>query len=119
MVFNLQGRRGDFGVTKDIHDELYSEITDSDTTCQSCVHKFLHSGPGFLNGGAAGDNGLAIVRRPTWRVSNGGINIFEGDGKVNQIKIETVNAPVLKLLFADGAHVLLVVKRVPELGDDE
>ena len=34
-------------------------------------------------------------------------------------EVEVVDPPIPKLLLADGLHALLVVERVPELGDDE
>ena len=38
---------------------------------------------------------------------------------MDEVEVEVVDAPVLKLAFADGFDALGVVERVPELGDEE
>ena len=38
---------------------------------------------------------------------------------MNDVEVEVVDAPVLKLLFADGLDALVVVVAVPEFGDKE
>jgi len=38
---------------------------------------------------------------------------------VDNVKVEVVNAPVSELLLANGSNAVLVVERVPQLGDNE
>lgn len=38
---------------------------------------------------------------------------------MHNVEVEVVDAPVLKLFFADGPNALLVMERVPQLGDEE
>ena len=38
---------------------------------------------------------------------------------MDEVQVEVVDVPVLKLAFADGANALRVMEGVPEFGDDE
>ena len=38
---------------------------------------------------------------------------------MDNVKVKIVNTPVLELLLADWLDAVMVVKRVPELGDKE
>ena len=42
----------------------------------------------------------------------------EGDWEVNEVEVEVVQAQVVQRALARGAHVLLAVVRVPQLGRD-
>lgn len=117
-MFDLEGCGRDLGIAEEIHDELAVEIADADGFGQILAHKILHGRPGLLNGSVTGDNVLAIVSEARW-VSFRGIDIFEGDGKMNDVKVEVVDAPVLELLFTDGLHTVMVVERVPQFRDKE
>lgn len=38
---------------------------------------------------------------------------------MNDVEVEVIDAPVLKLLFADGFDVVVAVVGVPEFGDEK
>ena len=38
---------------------------------------------------------------------------------MDDVKVKIVNTPVLELLLADWLDAVMVVKRIPELGDEE
>lgn len=61
---------------------------------------------------------FAIVGEAGW-VALRGVDVLEGDGEVHDIEVKVVDAPVLKLLFADGLDAVVVVEGIPELGDKE
>lgn len=117
-MFDLEGGGRDLGIAEEIHDELAVKIANADGFGQTLAHKALHSRPGLLDGSFTGDNVLAIISEARW-VSFRGVDIFEGDGKMDDVKVKVVDAPVLKLLFADGLHTVMVVERVPKFGDKE
>lgn len=71
-----------------------------------------------MDGSVSRDHVLAIVSEAGW-VSFRGVDIFEGNGEMDNVKVEVIDAPVLELLFADGLHTVMVVERVPEFGDKE
>jgi len=56
---------------------------------------------------------------PARGVADRGVDILEGDGEVDEIEVEVVDAPVGELLADDGLDALTIVEGVPELGDDE
>ena len=118
MMFDLEGCGSDLGIAEEIHDELAIEIADADGFGQTLAHKILHGRPGLLNGSVTGDDVLAIVSEARW-VSLRGVDIFEGDGEMDDVKVEVVDTPVLELLFADGLHTVVVVERIPEFRDEE
>ena len=118
MVFDLEGCWRDLGIAQEIHDELAVEITDADGFGQTLAHKALHSRPGLLDGSIPRDNLLAVISEARW-VSLRGIDVFERYGEVDNVEIKVVDAPILKLLFADGLDTVMVVERVPELRDKE
>ena len=118
MVFDLESRRGGLGIAEEIHDELAVEVADADGFGQTLANKAFHSRPGLLDGSITGDNILAIIGEARW-VSLRGVDVFEGDGEVDNVEVKVVDAPILKLLFADGLDTVMVVERVPELRDKE
>jgi len=69
-----------------------------------------------LNGGIAGNDVRPVVGEAR-RVAVRGVDVFERDGEVHDVKVEVVDAPVLQLLLADRADAVMVVEGVPELGD--
>ena len=111
-MFNLEGSRGDLGVAKEIHEELAVEVADADGFGHVFIHELLHSRPGLLNGGIPGDDVLAIVGE-AGGVAFRGIHVFQRNGEVDNIEVEVINAPVLKLFFADRLHAIVVVEGVP------
>ena len=56
---------------------------------------------------------------PKVRTALRGIDVFEGDGEVDDVEVEVVDAPVLKLLFANRLDSVVVMEGVPEFGDKE
>lgn len=118
MVFDLEGCGGDLGIAEEIHDELAVEVADANGFGQTLANKAFHSRPGLLNGSITGDNILAVIREARW-VSLRGVDVFEGDGEVDDVEVKVIDAPILELLFADGLDTVMVVERVPELRDKE
>ena len=118
MVFDLEGCGWDLGIAEEIQNELAVEVADADGFGQTLTHKAFHSRPGLLDGSITGDNILTIICETGW-VSLGGVDVFEGDGEVDNVEVKVVDAPILKLLFADGLDTVMIVERVPELRDKE
>ena len=118
MVFDLEGCGGYLGIAQEVHDELAVEIADADGFGQTLANKAFHSRPGLLDGSITGDNFLAIICEARW-VSLRGVDVFEGDREVDNVEVKVVDAPILKLLFADGLDTVMVVERVPEFRDKE
>ena len=71
-----------------------------------------------MDGSGSRDDFFAVVGEP-WRVAVGGVDVFEGDGEVDNVEVEVGDAPVLELLFADRLDDGVVVVGVPEFGDEE
>ena len=94
------------------------EVGDADGAGEAVLLDFFHGLPGFLDGGVAGDDFFAVVGE-AWGVALGGVDVFEGDGEVDDVEVEVVDAPVVELLFADGFDVLVAVVGIPEFGDEE
>ena len=117
-MFNLEGSRGDLGVAKEIHDELAVEITDADGFGHFFVYKLLHSGPGLLDGGIAGDDVLAIICE-AGGIAFRGVHVFERNGKVDNVEVKVINTPILELFLADRLDTIVVVEGIPEFGDKE
>jgi len=120
VVLDLEGSGADLGVAEEVVEELGLEVGDTDALGQTLLDEALHSGPGLLDGGLAGaDLGASIIVVPARGVADRGVDILEGDGEVDQVEVEVVDAPVSKLLANNGLNTLAVVEGVPELGDDE
>ena len=111
-MFDLEGGGRDLGIAEEIHDELAVEIANADGFGEAFAHEAFHGCPGLLDGSIAGDYVLTIVSEAR-RVSLRGIDVFEGDGEMDDIEVEVVDAPIRKLLFADGLYTVVVVERVP------
>ena len=94
MVFDLEGCGGDLGIAEEIHDELAVEVADTDGFGQPLANKAFHSRPGLLNGSVTGDNILAVIGEARW-VSLRGVDVFEGDGEVDNVEVKVVDAPIL------------------------
>lgn len=118
VVLDLEGGRADLGVAEEVVDQLGLEVGDTNAAGEAGIDEALHGGPGLLDGGLAGANLIALVV-PAGRVADGGVDILKGDGEVNEVEVEVVDAPVGELLLDDGLDALTVVEGVPELGDDE
>ena len=71
-----------------------------------------------MDSGIAGNDVFAVVGE-AGRVAIRGVDVLEGDGKVHDVEVEVIDAPVLELLFADWRDAVVVVEGVPQLGDEE
>ena len=118
VVFDLQSGGLDGGVAEKIHDQLTIEITDTDALGQAFLRDRLHGRPRLLNGGGAGHDVLAVVGEARG-VAVRGVDVFEGDGEMDNVQVEVVDAPVVELLLADRLDAVAVVEGVPQLGDEE
>ena len=117
-MFDLEGGGRNLGVAEEVHEELTVEIADANRFGHALAYEFLHCGPRLLNRGVAGDDVLAIVGK-AGRVSYGGIDILQRDWEMNDVEVKIVNTPVLELLLAYWLDAVMVVKRIPKLGDKE
>ena len=117
-MFDLEGCGMDLGVAEEIHEELAVEVADADGFGHTLAHELFHSGPRLLDRGVTGNDVLAVVGE-AGRVAFRGVDVFEGDGEVDDVEVEVVDTPVLELLFADRLDSVVVVEGVPEFGDKE
>lgn len=118
VVLDLQSGRCDFGVTEEVEDQLAVEVADTDAFRHAFANEFLHGLPCLLDGSVTGHDVLPIISE-SWWVAILGVDVFEGDGKVHDVQVEIVDAPILELLLADGLDTLLVVEGVPEFRNKE
>jgi hypothetical protein len=63
--------------------------------------------------------GTSIVVVPARGVADLRVDVLQGNGEVNNPEIEVVNPPVSELLPGDRLNLIVVVERLPQLGDDE
>jgi hypothetical protein len=49
---------------------------------------------------------LVIVTLPPWRVAMRRIDVLEGDWEMNEVQVEVVDSPVLKLLLRDRLNLM-------------
>ena len=113
MVLDLKSSGLDFCVAKKIHDQLAIEVADPNTLRQSFLNKAFHGRPGLLNGGVSRDSILTVISKAWW-ISNGGVNIFKGNGKMDNVQVEVVDLPILELLLADWLDTVMVMEGVPQ-----
>ena len=118
MMFDLEGGGRDLGVAEEIHEQLGVEVRNANGAGQALADELLHGLPSFLDSGVSGDDVLAVVRE-TGRIADGRVDVFEGNGEVDDVEIEIVDAPVLELFLADGLDAVVIVEGVPEFGDEE
>jgi len=118
VVFDLEGGGFYSGVAEEIHDELAVEVADADGASETVLLDFFHCLPGFLDGGVTCNDFFALVEE-AGGVALFRVDVFEGDGEMDDVEVEVVDAPVVELLFADGFDVFLVVVGVPEFGDEK
>ena len=65
------------------------------------------------------DLGTGIVVVPARGVADLRVDVLQCDWEVNNPEIEVVNPPVSELLPGDRLNLLVVVERLPQLGDNE
>ena len=113
MVFDLQRRRTDLSITKQIQDQATLEIRNPNRLRQALANQPLHRLPRLLDRSIAQlDFAISVV--PARRVRDRGIDVFQRDGEVHDVQVEVVDAPVRELLLANRLDSFLVVERVPE-----
>ena len=118
VVLDLEGGGADLGVAEEVVDQLALEVGDTNALGEALADEALHGGPGLLDAGIAGADLVALIV-PAGGVADRGVDVLEGDGEVDEVEVEVVDAPVGELLLDDGLDALAVVEGVPELGDDE
>lgn len=118
MVLNLQRCRTHARIAQQIKEELRAEVANPDTTGKVLTDKRLHRRPSFLDSGIS-ELDLAVLGLPAGRVPDRGVDVFQRNGEVHDVKVKVVNAPVSKLLAADELDTVTVVEAVPELRDNE
>lgn len=119
VVLDLQSSRADLRVAQQIQDQGALEIRNANRLCVSLANQALHRRPRLLDRSIAQlDFGLAIVK-PLRGVPDGGVDVFESNGEVDEVQVKVVNPPVLQLLLADGRNPLAIVEGVPQLADQE
>jgi hypothetical protein len=115
---DLEGGGDDLGVAKEVEEKLGLEVGNTNALGQTLLDEALHGGPGLLSGGL-GPLGLLAGGAPARRVADRGVDILEGDGEVDEEKIEVVDAPVSELAASNGLDLVTLVEGLPELGGDE
>ena len=118
VMFDLEDGGTDTGVSEDVHQQGTLEVADTDRSGQSEIDQLLESGPCFLDGRFA-LNDLSFEVAPSAWVGNGGVDVFEGDGEMDEEEIKVVDAPPFELLAGDGLDFVGFVEGVPEFGGDE
>lgn len=112
VVFDLEGGRADASIAEHVHNDLDVMVADTNAAGELLVNEALHGGPGLLGGGIA-DFDLVSLLEPAWRVADGGVDIFESDGEMDDEQVEVFHAPVGELLPADLLNVLGLVECLP------
>ena len=119
VVLNLERGRLDLGVGEHVEKQGSAVVAHTNALSQALVLELLKCLPCALQAGIAVlDLTLAIVVPTRW-VAHLGVDVLEGDGEVDEVQVEVVDAPVSKLLAADGLDLLAVVECLPELADNE
>lgn len=118
VVFDLERLREVFGVALEVQEECPRVVAHAEGFDQAFVVEGFHGVVGFFQGGF-GQREFVVFVEEARRVADAGVDVFEGDGEVDDVEVEVVDAPVLELLFADWLHAVFVVEAVPELADDE
>ena len=116
MVLDLEDGGLDASVFEEVLDEGGVEVGDTDVLNEARVDELLHGFPGLTDGDVlqCAVGALAVVV-PLRGVADSGVNVLQGDGEVDEVKVEVVALEVLKGALESGADVLLSVVGVPEL----
>lgn len=117
-MLNLQRCRAHACIAQQVKEQLRTEVANPDTAGKLLVDERLHRRPSLLDSGIA-ELDLAVLGVPAWRVPDRGVDVFQRDGEVHNVKIEVVDTPVSELLAADRLDAVTVVEAVPELRDNE
>lgn len=108
----------DASVAEDVNQERALEVGNTDVLSKTRLADLLHGFPG-LTDGDLGRVDLAVETPPLRRVLGLNGNILEGDGEVDEVEVEVINAPELELVPDELVCALLLVVGVPELRSDE
>lgn len=112
VVFDLKGLWHDLGVALDVENQGAVVVGDTDGLDEAFIVQLLHGVVGFLQWCLA-ERQLVVLVEEAWRVADGWVDVLERDGEVDDVEVEVVDLPVLKLLLANGLHALLVMERIP------
>lgn len=119
VVLDLKGGGADLGVAEEVVDQLALEVGNANGAGKTLLNEALHGAPGLLNGGVgAADLGDTVVE-PAGRVADRGVDVLEGNGEVDDVEVEVVDAKIAELLASHLLDVLRLVVGVPEFGDEE
>jgi len=119
VMLDLEGGGANLGVSEEVVKELGLEVGDADALGEALLYEALEGRPGLLDGGLGSPNLALAVIKPAGRVADAGVDVFKGNGEVDEVEVKVVEAPVGELLPGDGLNAVAVVEGVPELGDDE
>jgi hypothetical protein len=119
VVLDLERRRLDSGVCEHVKQQSAGVVGDTDALCQTLLLDSLHCLPCALEAGVAVLDLALTVVEPTRGVPCLGRDVLERNREVDDPEIEVVNAPVSQLLPGDGLNLVVVVERLPKLGDNE
>ena len=117
-MFNLQRCGADLGVPEEVHEKLAVEVADADAFGEALPLDLLHCRPCLLDASLPRHDIFPVVGK-AWRVAVFGIDVFQADGEVDDVKVKVVDAPILELFLADGLDPVAVVEGVPEFGDEK
>ena len=118
VVLDLESLWESLGVASEVHDGLTVVVGDTNALGQTLLVELLHGLPGSGKRGL-GLSDLAVLVVPAWWVADRWVNVLQGDWEVDNVEVKVVDTPVLELLLADWLDALVVVERVPKLGDNE
>lgn len=118
VVLDLESGGCDSGVAEEVEHESTVVVGNTNALGETLVNQFLH-GLVCLGERGLGEGDLVVLVGPAGRVADAGVDILQGDGEVDDVQVEVVNAQVCELLLGNRLDLVGVVERVPELGDKE
>lgn len=83
VMFDLQHRRMNFGISQTIQNQRSSIIRDANMFNQPLMNRFLHLPVRVLQRSLCISNLALPIICPAGGISNGGIDVFQGNGEVN------------------------------------
>lgn len=77
---NLENGRRNASVAEEVEDQTALEVGDTNVLDQSKVHKLFHAGPSLVERVLGDADVILAIVGPSGRVSDGGVDVFEGNG---------------------------------------